>query len=292
MQKIMKEPLLHFIVLGAVFFIVYGLFNTGQTKDEIIIDDIELNRMVSLWETQWRRSPTPEELGSIVEQHIRQEIFYKEALRMNLDHNDEVVKRRMAQKMDFLSNDLNALVAAPSESKLQLFYDKHKDDYKKTDSYSFHQVIFSPELHEDNVAHAASVLKENGQASVEVMQTKGDPLPLPFNYDDVDTDRLKAELGENFSSSLNEMPLNMWAGPINSVFGVHLIYMTIKEEGRIPEISEIKEELQREYTFEREQETRDMIYEELKGNYSIMIQAENLDVKVKEQLLEKLSGAL
>ncbi len=110
MRKILKEPLFHFLLLGALIFALYGIVNR-KTDDEgtIIIDDFDINNIIASWEMQWKRLPTDEELKNLIQQNIKQEIFYQEALKMNLDHNDEIIKRRLSQKMQFLSNDLASM---------------------------------------------------------------------------------------------------------------------------------------------------------------------------------------
>ena len=110
MKKFLKEPFLHFIILGALLFLVYGFINQdSNNRDEIIIDTNDLENFTSKWEMQWKRPPTQAELSNLILSNIKQEVFYQEALKMNLDHNDEIIKRRLSQKMEFLSNDLASL---------------------------------------------------------------------------------------------------------------------------------------------------------------------------------------
>jgi hypothetical protein len=114
MKKIIKEPLVHFLLIGLGIFILYSLTASKDTsRDEIVISDSDLHHMVEMWKLRWQREPTEEELIGLVSSTIREEILYREALKMNLDHDDEVVKRRLAQKTDFLSNDISAMVNQP-----------------------------------------------------------------------------------------------------------------------------------------------------------------------------------
>lgn len=158
MKKLIKEPLAHFVVLGILLFLLYGLVNKKtDSRDYIVIDDFDLESIISSWEMQWKRLPTERELKNLIEQNIKQEIFYQEALKMNLDHNDEIIKRRLSQKMQFLSNDL-ATINEPTDEELMRYYDKNFKKYLTPYKYSFYQIIFSPDKRLDNHSDAIHVL--------------------------------------------------------------------------------------------------------------------------------------
>ena len=140
MKKLLKEPLLHFMLLGFLIFVLYGIVNKENDSESVImIDDYDMDNIIASWEMQWKRLPTDEELKSLVDLNIKQEIFYQEALKMNLDHNDEIIKRRLAQKMQFLSNDL-ATLNEPTDEELKKFYDANFEDYLTSAEYSFYQI--------------------------------------------------------------------------------------------------------------------------------------------------------
>jgi len=122
MKKLLIEPLFHFLLLGLGLFLIYGLVSKNQDNEEtIIINDYDINNIIASWEMQWKRLPTDEELKSLIQQNIKQEIFYQEALKMNLDHNDEIIKRRLSQKMQFLASDIASL-NEPNDEELMAFY--------------------------------------------------------------------------------------------------------------------------------------------------------------------------
>ena len=127
MKKVLKEPLFHFLLMGIALFLIYGLVsNELDDEDTIVIDNFDLDNIIASWEMQWKRLPTDEELKSLIQQNIKQEIFYQEAIKMNLDHNDEIIKRRLSQKMQFLSSDI-ADMNEPNDKEL-------KDLIKKNES--------------------------------------------------------------------------------------------------------------------------------------------------------------
>ena len=127
MKNLIREPLFHFLFFGGLLFGLYAwVSDPDEDGQTIIISDYDMENLIASWEMQWKRLPTDDELKRLVEQNIKQEIFYQEALKMNLDHNDEIIKRRLAQKMQFLSNDL-AKLRQPTEEEIQAFYQTHKD---------------------------------------------------------------------------------------------------------------------------------------------------------------------
>jgi len=132
MKKIFKEPLVHFILLGIALFVFYGLIGDKEDRQNtVVFDTYDLENIMASWEMQWKRPPSQQELSNLISQNIKQEIFYQEALMMNLDHNDEIIKRRLAQKMEFLSNDLETM-QSPTEKELQAYYESKHEKYKTT----------------------------------------------------------------------------------------------------------------------------------------------------------------
>ena len=154
MKNLFKEPFTHFIIIGIGLFLLYGLVSEKtDSKNTIIINDFDLDNIISSWEMQWKRLPTEQELQNLIDQNIKQEIFYQEALKMNLDHNDEIIKRRLAQKMQFLSNDIAKLVE-PTDKELNEYYQKHSDKYLAPPSYSLYQITFSADNRKDSYKDA------------------------------------------------------------------------------------------------------------------------------------------
>ncbi len=280
MKNLFKEPLFHFLLLGGLLFALYGLVNRS-TDDEstILIDDFDINNIIASWEMQWKRLPTDEELKNLIQQNIKQEIFYQEALKMKLDHNDEIIKRRLAQKMQFLSNDL-ASINEPTKEELEKYYDKHFENYLRPYFFSFYQIVFSPDNRENAKQDAEIIMSQIGDDSFEEVKTKGDALPFPFFFQNTDADNLNRQLGINFSQSLERIETDSWVGPIQSGFGYHLIYLTERTGPQIPELNSIKKDLLRDMEYDNQKNLNDLIFEELKKNYSIEF---NLDPKKFDQ---------
>ena len=289
MKKLLKEPLLHFALIGAVLFLIYGLVDQGQTsEDAILIDDSDVNEIVSKFELQWNRPPSLDELSGLLGEMIQQEVFYQEALRLNLDHNDEIIKRRLAQKMQFLSNDLAEMVE-PSEEELNNHLQANSEKFQTPAYYSFYQVYFSTDLHPDAAARAKEVLAEVAGKDPEWMRRQGDPIALKFHYEGITDFNLRRQLGTEFMLAMKEVETGSWTGPVRSGYGYHLILMEEVIPPETPALKEVRDDVLADLNYVRQGELKRSILKELLNEYQLVFdfQAEDLDgveSKVREQL--------
>ncbi|MDH3322563.1 MAG: peptidyl-prolyl cis-trans isomerase [Flavobacteriaceae bacterium] len=289
MKKILKEPFFHFILIGIVLFLLYGMVSEkSNSKNSIIINDFDVNSLIASWEQQWKRLPTEKELQNLINLKVKQEIFYQEALKMNLDHNDEIIKRRLAQKMQFLSNDIASL-KDPSDEELQAYYKANASKYLTPATYSLYQITFSADHRNDNFKDATEILKAFENASFEEMKDKGDALPFSYNFIDVTSDELSLQLGSKFSEALKDQKINQWVGPVPSGFGYHLVYITEKTEPQLPDFDVNKKDVIQDYEYDIEKEMNELMYQELKKNYNIEIDIKSKDFDPKfSQYLQKV----
>ncbi len=286
MKKLLKEPFLHFILIGAAMFLLYGLVNEKRDSiNTIVINDFDVSSIISKWEMQWKRPPNEKELQSLINLNIKQEVFYQEALKMNLDHNDEIIKRRLAQKMQFLSNDIAAMIE-PTDEVLQEYFQKNKEKYLTPPSYSLYQITFSPDKRKDNYKDALETLKQFPDATFDEMKNWGDTLPFNYYLENVNANELGLQLGSKFSASLKDQELNKWAGPVLSGFGYHLVYITDKTEPQLPPYESIKKSILRDFEYDNQKEIDEAIYKELKKKYNVEIdiKSEDFDPKFVEYL--------
>ncbi len=290
MRKLIHEPLFHFLLLGAGIFILYLLVQKNTSGDhQIIINDNDVAHISSLYESQWHHPPTSDELTGLISEKIRQEVFYREALKMNLDQNDEIVKQRLAEKMEFLSNDLSKLVEPPTDEKLKTYFEKNKDKYLTPYSLNFYQIILTPERHTDTRESAAELLRQFSNAKPEELKNQGDPSYLSFYFSNESAAKLKVDFAGEMAESIRTLPLNKWAGPIKSAYGWHLVYITKKVAPHLPSFSEVKKDLKRDYQNDQEQESRTEVYLDLKKNYEIEITADTLTTDQYKEINEKLN---
>ena len=286
MKKLLKEPFLHFILIGIAMFLLYGLVNERtDSKNTIVINDFDVNALISKWEMQWKRPPSEKELQQLIHLNIKQEVFYQEALKMNLDHNDEIIKRRLAQKMQFLSNDIAAMME-PNDEILEEYFQKNKEKYLNPYTYSLYQITFSPDQREDNFKDAEETLKKFPNASFDEMDGKGDALPFSYYFTDISADELGLQLGSKFPEALQKAATGKWVGPIPSGFGYHLVYITNKTKPQLPSFKSIKKAIIRDYEYDQQKEVDEAIYQELKKQYDIEIdiKSEDFDPKFVDYL--------
>ena len=292
MKKLLKEPFFHFIIIGIALFILYGLVNEKtESKNTIIIDDFDVSSIISKWKMQWKRPPTEKELQNLINLNIKQEIFYQEALKMNLDHNDEIIKRRLSQKMQFLSNDIAAMIE-PSDEDLKAYYKEHSNKYLTPPSYSLYQITFSPDKRKDNYKDALETLEQFPDATFDEMKNWGDTLPFSYYFEDVNANKLGLQLGSKFSEGIKDQEINKWIGPIPSGFGYHLVYITNKKEPQTPAFEKVKKNILRDYEYDKQEEIDELMYKELKKKYNIEIdiKSEDFDPKYVEYLEKELNN--
>ena len=270
MLKVIKEPLFQFLLIGAGLFIVYTLLNEEPDKNKIVIDSNLINELSAKYKMQWKREPDLQELSGLVGAYLEQEVLYREALSMNLDHNDEMIKRRLAQKMEFLSDDLSASLQ-PDKEMLKAYYKNHKDNYAKPAVYSLRQVYFSTDKRRDAWRDAELALSEIQS------ENSGDPLSIPTRFTNTTTTKLAVDLGHSFSMSLDSLPIGKWTGPVKSGLGVHLVFIESKSPAGYYSFDEVAEKVKVDYRFEASTNFRKELIATMLKKYTI-----NIDVADNE----------
>ena len=274
MHRLLREPLLHFLILGALLFALYGWLNRNalQSPDEVVVDQARVEALATQFERAWQRPPTRAELQGLVDHWAREEIIYREGLAAGMERDDDVVRRRVVQKMSFLTDGMAADV--PSEADLQAWLQGHEDDYRVAATYTLDQVYFDPRRHGDTldrvVARAAEALERDPKAKV------GDPTLLPAMLDRASADEVARTFGRRFADALASLPDGRWSGPVASGFGVHLVRIQTRIPGRVPQLAEVRAAVERDLLNARSREASEAFYQELRKRYTIRMEA-NLD---------------
>ena len=271
-KVILKEPLVHFLLIGAGLFLIYS-FSNGPADDNakrIVVSSGQVEQMVSRFTQTWMRPPLDEEFNGLIENYVRDEIFYREAVAMGLDRDDLTIKQRMRMKLEFLLEDLSS-VSEISDRELSDFLTQHPDKFMVEPRVSFRQIYFNPQKHRDPMAEAESVLPKL-QKGFDPLQA-GDATMLEDEFQLATQSHIARFFGESFADQVGRLEPGDWTGPFASQFGVHLVKVTEHEKAHLPELSEVREQVEREYLVMRRQEMKDDTYERLRAGYQVVIEA-------------------
>lgn len=270
-----REPLLHFLLLGAVLFWLADALGdpAGGRPYRIVLTAGDVEQLATGFERTWQRPPNEDELAGLLEDRVREEVFYREALALGLDRDDTIVRRRMRQKMEFLSEDLASV--EPSDAELQGWLDAHREAFRLEPRLSFHQVYLSRDRRGERVrADADRLLAELRGAEGRPDPAKlGDPLPLPSDSDDVSVSEVSRLFGDAFSESLLALATGRWEGPVESAYGLHLVFVRERRPGRDPSLLEVREAVAREWLADRRRQAREDSYRSLRERYEVEIAA-------------------
>lgn len=266
LKWLVREPLLHFLLIGAVLFA--GItFAKGQNRPTVRIDAQELEQLAAYWEMQSQRPPTRAELASIIHERVNEELLSREAVRLGLDKGDMIVRRRLAQKMAFASEDL-AAVSEPSVAALQAYYDKTKDRYATPARLALRHLFFSSDRTGVSPQVAAQAALTELQAG---RPATGDPSMLPQTYADVAVTELARDYGEPFAAATLKAAEGAWVGPVASPYGVHLIRIERRLAPVTPPLAEVRAEVRAAWMAERRAEANRAFLDRLRRQYKVEI---------------------
>lgn len=270
-NKIMREPLVHFLLIGAGLFLLFH-FTKGPAIDganRIVVTPSQVEQMEARFTRTWMRPPTKEEMAGLIETYVRDEVYYREAVAIGLDRNDPSIRQRMRLKLEFLLEDLNTL-AAPGEEELAAYLEAHRDAFIEEARVSFRQVYLNPTKHQDMEADAESMLALMKRGAGP--ESLGDATLVQGEYRLATLSDIARRFGEPFAQQLVSLEPGTWTGPLYSGLGGHLVKVTEHLEGRLPALTEVRNQVEREYLAQRRQEMKDIAYEKLRENYEVIIQ--------------------
>jgi parvulin-like peptidyl-prolyl isomerase len=276
LKKWLREPLLHFLLFGGLLFLLYGLQNPGvdDNSDRIVITEADIDRLIALWERRWQRPPTQLELEGLIEQQIREEVLYREALAMGLDQNDTIVRRRLAQKVEFISADL-AAQAEPTEADLAEYLAAHADKFEVPGRISFVHVYLNADKRGARVQEDAQRLLEEltrANSDVDIMAA-GDPFMLGQEHEQLTEQGVARLLGNDFAGQLFGLPVGAWQGPVASGYGLHLVRIDSKSSARQPQLDAVRDRVRDEWLSEQRRTLDEAFYSELRKRYEITVES-------------------
>lgn len=263
LSRLLREPLIYFLLAGAGLFWLAA--QLGGDAQRIVVTDAELNRLSSQWQAQMGNPPSDTELAGLVEQWIREEIYYREAKAMGLDDDDIIVRRRLAQKLMFLSEDLIADQTLRQED-LEAYFREHADRYSEPERLSFAHRYYSRERRENAAADASADLAatRNGEAP------PGDPFMLPGQYSERSERQIGELFGSEFAAELLALPVGAWQGPVRSAYGWHLVKIEQHRPARQPDFSEVAERVAADFRQQQRRRANEDFYAALRERYEVV----------------------
>lgn len=268
MGRLLRDPLVHFLLSGLLLFGLYAQVGDGpERRDRVVVGEAEVERLATTFARTWMRPPTRAELDGLIDDFITEEILYREALELGLDRNDLVIRRRLRQKMEFLAQDLSNPTA--DDAALEAFLAEHPDRFREPERWSFRQAFFDPDR--DGAARAAALLA-GLRADPEAADSAGDPTLLPRTLERASAREIDGTLGEGFAAQLAAAETGKWSGPYPSSFGLHLVLVREHTAGRLPALDEIRPLVEREWSAAERRELNERFESGIRERYEIEVQ--------------------
>ena len=275
MKRWLQEPLFHFLLIGAALFaLFYQVAEPESASDNrIVISEADIDRMITLFERKLQRLPTQQELNGLVEAQIREEILYREALAMGLDQDDTIVRRRMAQKVEFMFNDL-VDAAEPADEELQRFLNDNPDKFIEPARTSFVHVYLNADKRGDGVEQDAAQLLETLSSEPDAgdATAAGDAFMFGYAFENQSEQQVSRMFGSDFAQSLATVTTGSWQGPVVSGYGLHLVHIKDRSEARLPPLAEVRDVVLYELLAERRQQANQAFFKNLRERYDVIVE--------------------
>ncbi len=274
--RLLTEPLIQFLVIGACIYGAYALFGEPQEdfRDTTIrVDSNRINAMISQWEKRWNRLPTRAEIDGLIQAYIREDVLYRQAVAMGLNEDDPITRRRMAQKLEFLTSDLSQM-QKPQEGELEQYFTENAESYRDLDTISFIHVFIDPDKRGDTTLGDAdeilAQLQAAGEPDAETIQV-GDRLMLQNNFSSTTQLEIRRQLGSGFAEVVMELEPGQWHGPVLSGYGVHLVYVYEFVEAPLAVFADVQARVLDDWHAQKREQFNADFVKSLKSRYQIVI---------------------
>lgn len=275
MKSYLKEPLLHFLIAGGLLFAAYAWLNpvarnANTEPRQVRIGAGEVRWVTETWTRQWHREPSTDELRGLLLNLLKEELFSREALEMRLDENDTIVRRRLAQKLEFFLQD-TARLAQPTENDLRSFYEAHPERFATEGRVSFTQIFFSRERRKDAALDARAALGRLSKATPADIAATGDRLLLDAEFRNADEPTVASAFGPDFARTVFVLQPGVWHGPIESGYGLHLVYVAASEAARRREFADVRPQVLERWREQQQREGEGRYFARLMQKYNVVV---------------------
>lgn len=271
LRNVLTDPLIHFLLFGLLLFIFSELFlNTNSNDDDslnIVVDKERQTQLAALFKGSRNRAPNAKEMTALIDSYVMEEIYYREALKLNLDKNDIVIRRRLGQKLEYLQEDVSSLLD-PSAEELSAWFQENQQEFLLASRYWFSQILLNP----DDLSQANSILDQLNSGEISVTEINQSVL-LETNNVALSERDISGRFGDEFAEGLVDLQEEgVWQGPISSVFGQHLVRLDRRKVGRVPQIPEVEEKVLQEYRSVQRKRQQEKFKRQLKEQYRIEVE--------------------
>lgn len=275
-MQMAKEPLIQFLFIGACIYGVYALF--GAPDDDaadktIVVDAKRIDGFIGEWQRRWNRPPTRQELEGVINAFVREDILYRQAVAMGLDADDPITRRRMAQKLEFLTNDI-ALLKEPAEGELEQYFQDNLQAYRDPDLITFSHAYLDPDrraaLTLDDAAKLLSQLQAAGNPDPATLDA-GDRFMLESYYPEVSEFDVRRQFGTGFAEAVMKLEPGKWHGPVVSGYGAHLVYIYAVRPATPPIFEDVRNDVLANWQTEQQKQFNVDVFENFKARYDIVV---------------------
>jgi parvulin-like peptidyl-prolyl isomerase len=276
-QRALKEPLVQFLLAGLAVFLVFGLRgnDVDPSSRTIIIGEPQLQRLAASFTQTWQRSPTQEEIDALIRDYIKEEVYYREALRLGLDADDVIIRRRLRSKMEYFAASEVENVR-PKDAVLEKMLTKNPAKYAADAEYSFDQIYLGTASADIIAAKGKQIAAELAKlpAGGAAWQQYGDALSVPRSMDNASKTEVARQFGDEFTGALANIAAtkkDIWTGPVPSGFGTHWVRVRELRSSKMPALSEVRQAVENDWRAATITNREAKAYQTLLDGYTIKI---------------------
>ena len=271
--RAMREPLLHFIVAGFALFVVYALLHperfAADNSRRIELSATDVGTVELAFIARWQRPPTPTELRGLLASEVRNEILSREAISLGLDKDDVIVKRRLAQKMEFLADDMSGL-RDPTPAESRAWFDQHKSEFEAASRITFRHVFFSTDQRGSEAEGAARKALKSVSSRPNAL-LRGDPFMFQDHYAGQTEVQVAQVFGSDFAKALFSSATQRWSGPIASGLGWHIVWAEELKRGEVPIYEDVEADVRERWMFEQRDAAKRAGFEAMLARYEVVL---------------------
>lgn len=262
-----RDPLLVFLLIGAGIFGADAWLGGDADERVIVVPQSQVDRLAALWEAQMARPPSAGELNALIDDHVREEVMVREARRLRLDEDDAIIRRRLAQKLSFLTEDV-ATLDPPAAEELLAYFEDNRARYATPAVATFSHIYFSPDRRDDALGDATRALET---LDPDAWRKAGDPFMLGRTYAHARTSRIERDFGSDFVAALDRLaPSPDWQGPVESAYGFHLLRVDAKSPALGADYESVAPRVARDFDAARRAAANAAYFGDLMAEYTVV----------------------